>query len=160
MRTLAVPLIAALIALAALPACRSSPAGGDGFRTVAQGYQTGIVGVEARAARTEADWRKMWDEHTSTQIPRPAAPRIDFAKEMVVGVFAGEKPTGGYGIEVVAADFNGTNLVLAVRETNPSEDAIVPMVVTRPYHMIATPITNAAIRLERRAEDSRETRSP
>lgn len=139
-----------LAALATLAACRSAPSGGDGFRTVAQGYQTGISGVEARAARTEADWRKLWDEHTSTQIPRPAAPRIDFAKEMVVCVFAGEKPTGGYGIEVVSADFNGTNLVLGVHETKPAEDAIVPMVVTRPYHMIATPLTNATFRIEAR----------
>ncbi len=149
-RYFAVTMLTALAALAAVSACRSAPSGGDGFRTIALGYQTGITGVEARSARTEADWRELWNAHTSTQIPRLAAPRIDFAKEMVVCVLAGEKPSGGYAIEVVGADFNGTNLVLAVHETEPSEDAVVPMVVTRPYHMIATPITNAAIRLDRR----------
>jgi hypothetical protein len=142
--------LAVLTTVLALSACRSTPSGGDGFRTIAQGYQTGLRGVEPRTARTEAEWRKLWDEHASMQIPHPPAPRIDFAKEMVVCVLGGERPSGGYGIEVVGADFNGTDLVLGVRETRPAEDAIVPMVVTRPYHMVATPITNAGVRVEKR----------
>ncbi|MCY2958775.1 MAG: protease complex subunit PrcB family protein [Planctomycetota bacterium] len=142
--------LAVLAALVTVTACRSAPSGGDGFRTIAIGYQTGIASGTLRLARNDAEWSEMWREHTSTQIPRPAAPRIDFAKEMVVCVLSGSKPTGGYGIEVLDAHFDGKAMVLGARETKPSGDAIVPMVLTRPYHMIATPITTAPFRLEPR----------
>lgn len=139
--------LAALTFLLAATACRSAPSGGDGFRTIALGYQTGITTGKMRLARNDKEWAELWREHTSTQLPRPEAPRIDFAKEVVVCVLAGEKPTGGYGIEVVDADFNGQAVVLGTRETKPAEDAVVPMFLTRPYHMIATPKTNADFKL-------------
>ncbi len=131
-------------------ACRSAPSGSDGFRTVAIGYQTGITTGAVRAARDEAEWAVLWREHTSREIPRPPAPTIDFAKEIVVCVLAGERPSGGYGIEVLDATFDGKSMVLGTRETKPAEDALVPMVLTRPYHMIATPVTNAKFRIEPR----------
>lgn len=140
-------ILAALTLLLAATACRSAPSGGDGFRTIALGYQTGITTGKMRLARNDKEWAELWREHTSTQMPRPDAPRIDFAKEMVVCVLAGEKPTGGYGIEVVDADFNGQAVVLGTRETKPGEGAVVPMFLTRPYHMIATPMTNAEFKL-------------
>lgn len=141
-------LLVAIAALVAATACRSAPSGADGFRTIAIGYQTGIQGSATRVARDEAGWNELWREHTSTQIPRPEIPRVDFAKEMVVCVLAGDKPTGGYGIEVLAARFNDAQMVLRVSTTRPAADAVVPMVATRPYHMIATPISSAPIRLE------------
>ncbi len=143
-------LLAALAALLVVTACRSAPSGGDGLRTIAIGYQTGIAAGSLRLARNDAEWSALWREHTSTQLPRPELPRIDFAKEMVVCVLAGERPTGGYGIEVLDANFDGKSMVLGVRETRPAGDAIVPMVLTRPYHMIATPLTDASFRVEPR----------
>lgn len=143
-------ILAAFALLAAAAACRSAPSGSDGFRTIAIGYQTGITTGAVRAARNEAEWAVLWREHTSREIPRPAAPTIDFAKEIVVCVLAGERPTGGYGIEVLDARFDGKSMVLGTRETKPADDAIVPMVLTRPYHMIATPFTNADFRIEAR----------
>ncbi len=143
-------LLAAIAALVSLAACRSAPSGSDGFRTIAIGYDTGITGEKLRTARNEAQWTKLWSEHTSTQLPTAQLPTIDFSKEMVVCVLAGEKPTAGYGIEVVDARFDGKAMVLGTRETKPKEDAIVPQIVTHPYHMIATPLTNASFRIESR----------
>jgi hypothetical protein len=140
----------AAFALLLVAACRAAPSGGDGFRTISQGYQTGVTSGTVRVARTESEWKALWREHTSRELPRPTAPTIDFAKEMVVCVFSGEKPSGGYGIEVVDATFDGKALVLGTRETKPAEDAIVPMVLTRPYHMIATPATDADCRIQPR----------
>jgi hypothetical protein len=138
----------AAVALIAVTACHSTPSGSDGFRTVAIGYETGLVDGPLRIARNEREWGDLWREHTSTQVPAPPAPMIDFSKELVVCVLAGQKPTAGYGIEVVDADFDGKAMVLGVRETKPAADAIVPQVVTRPYHMIATPMTNASFRID------------
>jgi len=143
-------ILAAFALLVAAVACRSAPSGSDGFRTIAIGYQTGITTGTVRSARNEAEWAVLWREHTSREIPRPAPPTIDFAKEIVICVLAGERPSGGYGIEVLDAHFDGKSMVLGTRETKPAPDAIVPMVLTRPYHMIATPFTNAQFRIEAR----------
>ncbi len=143
-------LLCASAALLVLGACRSAPSGGDGFRTIAIGYETGIADGTVRTARNEKEWAALWREHTSMQLPRSDAPTIDFSKEMVVCVLAGQKPTAGYGIEVLDARFDGKAMLLGTRQTQPAEDAIVPQVVTRPYHMIATPFTNATFRIEPR----------
>jgi hypothetical protein len=37
--------------------------------------------------------------------------------------------------------------VIGVHESRPAADAVVPMVLTRPYHLVATPRTDAEIRL-------------
>lgn len=139
--------IAASATLVAVVGCRSAPSGSDGFRTIAIGYDTGITTGTIRTASDGAQWTNLWREHTSTQLPTAEMPPIDFSKEMVVCVLAGEKPTAGYGIEVVDANFDGKAMVLGTRQTQPAEDAIVPQIVTRPYHMIATPITSASFRI-------------
>lgn len=142
--------IAGLAALVSITACRSKPSGSDGFRTIAIGYDTGIAGEKLRTARNNTQWTQLWREHTSTTLPTAEMPTIDFSKEMVVCVLAGEKPTAGYGIEVVDAQFNGKAMVLGTRATSPAEGAIVPQIVTRPYHMIAAPMTSASFRIEPR----------
>ena len=51
-------------------------------------------------------------------------------------VSSGEKPTGGYGIEVVSlADYSGEYKVL-VGEGKPAADAMVPQVITYPHVVV------------------------
>jgi hypothetical protein len=141
--------LAAIVTVSVLAACRSKPTGGDGFRTLAKGYTTGLGDNSAgRIARTAEEWRKLWDEHTSTQLPRPPAPEVDFSREMVVCALSEQKPSGGYGIEIVGTRFSDEQLVIVLRTTEPAPDAVVPMVVTRPYHMIAAPRTTAPVKFE------------
>ena len=142
-------ILALVVTVCVLAACKSKPTGSDGFRTLAKGYTTGLGDNSAgRIARNAEEWRKLWDEHTSTQLPRPPAPEVDFSREMVVCALSEQKPSGGYGIEVVATRFSNEQLVIVLRLTEPAADAVVPMVITRPYHMIATPRTNAAVKFE------------
>ena len=56
--------------------------------------------------------------------------------EQIVMISSGEKPTGGYGIEVVSlADYDGEYKIL-VGEGKPGKDAVVPQVITYPYVII------------------------
>jgi hypothetical protein len=143
-------ILALVVTVSVLSACKSKPTGGDGFRTLAKGYTTGLGDNSAgRVAHNAEEWRKLWDEHTSTQLPRPPAPEVDFSREMVVCVLSEQKPSGGYGIEVVGTRWTNEQLVVVLRTTEPAADAVVPMVVTRPYHMIATPRTTAAVKFEK-----------
>ena len=54
----------------------------------------------------------------------------------IVMISSGEKPTGGYGIEVVSlGDYDGEYKIL-VGEGKPGKDAVVPQVITYPYVII------------------------
>ena len=51
-------------------------------------------------------------------------------------ISSGEKPTGGYGIEMVSfGDYEGEYKVL-VGEGKPGKDAVVPQIITYPYIVI------------------------
>ncbi len=143
--------LAALAALLPLAACNSMPSGGiGGFRTISRGYQTGLEGSDPYVARTAEEWRFLWGQHASTEVPNAPLPEVDFSREMVVCVVTGDRPSGGYAVEVTEARWDGLRLELVARETRPAPDAVVPMVVTRPYHMVATGRSDGPVRIEMR----------
>lgn len=85
--------------------------------------------------RTAAEWEALWRSH---QPARPPV-AIDFAKEMVVGVFLGSRPTPGYGVTIVSAVEEGKVLRVRYRVTSPPSDAILAQVITFPYQIVAVP---------------------
>lgn len=83
-------------------------------------------------ARTSEEWSALWRAHA----PGRPAPQVDLASEMVVGVFAGTKPTGGYAVQIVRAVERDGALVIEYRESSPPADAVAAQVLTAPYHLI------------------------
>ena len=149
----------ALFLLALCASCRgthaseeggSAPAAEPAVRSLVRGYHSGLRKTGVRVARTAEQWRVLWREHASYLVPEPELPEVDWSRDMVVGVFLGERPSGGFSVEVrdvVAKD--GRLLVQAV-ETKPAEDRVVPMVVTHPYHFVRAPRAEGEAQLELR----------
>jgi hypothetical protein len=69
----------------------------------------------------------------------PPPPPINFEKEMVVAVFAGQKPTGGYSVKVEKVVYAaGRKTVWVVySEKAPGPDAMTTQVLTYPSHVVA-----------------------
>jgi hypothetical protein len=122
-------------------ACRSSAAADEGipFRTLARGYHSGLVEDGLEVVRDEPTWRALWDEHAAIALPRPAPPEVDFDREMVVCLTMGAQPTAGYGITIVRVTPHDGGLYVESLETTPNVGAMVPQVVSHPFHMIAVP---------------------
>jgi hypothetical protein len=134
-----------VIALA-MAAAVSGVAAQDNFRTVDIGVYSGVQDSREAVIRTPAAWRALWAEHVSTRTPPPPAPSIDFSRLMVIAVFMGTRPTGGYRIEVRNVTMSHGELVVSVRRTEPPRGSIVAQVLTQPYHIIVLPRTNAPVR--------------
>ena len=116
------------------------------FRTIGKGPMSGIDGPRQVAARTLADWTMLWRSHATGGQPMPA---IDFSRETVVGVFAGRRPTSGYGVEIVrTAEANGT-LIVDYVETRPAPGAVTAQIVTAPYHLVAVPKHDGEVRFQK-----------
>jgi PrcB C-terminal len=94
--------------------------------TVERGDRSGIRGP----------LQTVWKRNSSTDTNPPAAPSIDFNREMVVGIFLGEKNTGGYEIEIVRAERRDSLLYFYYREEFPSPGAMVTQALTQPFHLV------------------------
>jgi hypothetical protein len=106
------------------------------FQTVAKGSRSGVREPLQMVIRSQAEWDTLWKRHVSIETNLPPAPAIDFNKEIVIAVFLGEKPTGGYDVEIIRAEQRDGALVIHYREKSPPSAGIVIQSLTQPFHII------------------------
>src|SRR3989304_4931964 len=82
------------------------------------------------------EWAGLWARHVG---PSAAPPPVDFSAEMVVAVFAGERPTTGYGVDVTQVLSTDRGLQVKYRERTLPAGALVRPVVTATFHIIRLP---------------------
>ncbi len=110
------------------------------FTNIDRGASSGYPLTSQMVIDNQEEWEQVWQAHTSELIPSPSLPKIDFGCDQVIAVFAGEKRTSGYAIEIVGVETRTTGdggyplLVLKIRYSQPRE--VVQDVITRPYHII------------------------
>ena len=116
------------------------------MRVLDKGVHSNVDDAHQAVARNAAEWKGLWQGHS----PDRPQPQVDFTREMVLAVFAGSRPTAGFGVEIVGtAEKNGT-LVVQYRETRPSPDAIIAQIITSPYHIVAVPRHAGDVKFDRR----------
>ena len=108
------------------------------FVTVEKGYNSGVRERKFLVIKTETEWKDLWQAHLSVTVPPKALPSVDFQSEMVVAVFSGEKPSGGYRIEVtkITEDPQKRQLVVSLVETKPPAGAMVTAALTQPHYIV------------------------
>jgi hypothetical protein len=86
--------------------------------------------VESQELVTDAEtFQKYW------QIPHPGetSPAVDFTKDAVVILNAGEKPSAGYSIHVTRLEEKTDQLVIHYKVDAPAPDAMVAAMITHPW---------------------------
>ena len=114
------------------------------LRVLEKGDQSNVDEPRQVAVRTAAEWKTLWRQHS----PDRDQPRVDFGRDMVVGVFLGSRTTAGFSVEIVSALVEQGVLVVRFRETRPQSDRIVAQVITSPYHLVAVPHHSGEVRFE------------
>jgi hypothetical protein len=115
------------------------------MRSLARGDQSGVESARQAVARSEGEWTALWRQHA----PDQPAPAVDFAKEMVIGLFLGSRNTAGYSVEIVSAALDQGTLLVRYRQRAPAPDAITAQIITTPFHIIAVPKTTAEVKFQR-----------
>ncbi len=115
------------------------------FRTVERGSQSNIDSARQVVVRSSEEWTAFWKTHT---FDKPA-PRVDFDKEMVLGVFMGNRPTGGYSVTIGSVAERDGSLVVTYSETSPRPGAMTAQVLTFPYHIVAVAKRGGDVRFEK-----------
>ncbi len=90
-------------------------------------------------ATTAEEWETLW-RLVGTRPPRPLA----VGREVAAGVFLGERPTGGFGVEIVglrrdAAGEGSADDGLIWREQRPPPGAAVTQILTYPWQIAVFP---------------------
>lgn len=106
------------------------------FQTVLRGQKSAIGEPLQIVVRTQADWDKLWHRHCSGANNPPPFPRIDFDRHLVVGIFLGTKPTGGYDVAITRAEQHDSYLYVFYREKSPTPNAIFTQALTQPFDIV------------------------
>jgi hypothetical protein len=80
--------------------------------------------AEVRVIRTPEEW---------TDLTMDKPPAVDFNKNSVVVVFAGERPTGGWSVRITRVEQSGADCTVHYDVRRPPRGAMVTQVITHPY---------------------------
>ena len=103
--------------------------------TIQKGNFSGIREPLQVTVRTQDAWESLWKKHTSIQSPPSPLPAVNFTTEMVVGIFAGEKTTGGYDVELTRAELKDSTLYVYYVEKNPASGGMAIQALTQPFNL-------------------------
>ena len=117
---------------AAAPA--PGPASDVEIRRIGRWVGSGIRGARRLVIRDPATWSHFWSE-LGAGVP----PQVDFARDLVIAVAAGERSSGGHDIVVREVTRSGGELRITVLETTPGPGCITTTALTQPVDVVMVP---------------------
>lgn len=118
------------------------------YETVARDNLSGVTARQTLVIKDQAAWDKLWSQHTAGRTPVPAAPKVDFTRKMLVGVFAGEYGNACHSLAVARVAAGATKLDIEVDEHDVTTVAICAPVVSHPMQIVAVDRTDAEVALD------------
>jgi VWFA-related protein len=115
------------------------------FTTLNSDAMSGIDRGEQVVVRTPVEWEALWRRHAAGR-PLPA---VDFSRDMVVGVFLGSRPSGGFGVQITSTERVGDVLVVKWSEQTPAPGQMAAQVMTAPSFLATVPRHTGQVRFER-----------
>ncbi len=89
----------------------------------------------------------------ATSCPAASDPNIDFTKNFMIGIFAGQKSTSGYGIKVTSIVENNCQIVVNFYEHGPQTGETTTPTTTYPADYVLIPKTTKPIYFNKTTEN-------
>jgi hypothetical protein len=99
--------------------------------------------------KAAAEFEKLWREHA----PGRPAPSVDFSKHMVIALFLGSRPSGGFSVEITDVRRDGDALLVNWAERRPGRDQMAAQVMTAPAQFVAVARFDGPVRFQKAAGD-------
>lgn len=84
------------------------------------------------------EWEDVWDEIGRGGPP----PTVDFSRDMVALVAAGERPNGCYSVEITSINLRSGFLRINADVNAPGSNCVCPAVIVQPVHAVRLPRTS------------------
>lgn len=103
-----------------------------------QGQQGAIVDGTREVLRDQEAYGSFWRQLHASESSVPDLPEVDFDTQIVVAVVLGQRPTGGYSVEVdeVLTTESGNPVQVQYTESIPGDGCAVQQVLTSPYVLV------------------------
>ncbi|GAA4007116.1 protease complex subunit PrcB family protein [Deinococcus rubellus] len=105
------------------------------FREVASGSNALASTPQVKLASSQDDLGALWNSAYGRQVPVPPTPII--LGQTAVGIFLGNRPTGGYGVTVQSVSASGSALNITVNVRAPGPGSITTQSITSPWTIVA-----------------------
>jgi hypothetical protein len=100
------------------------------------GIDSGIDDKSEFLIRNDTDWKSFWSKHKSRQMPVPAAPSVDFKKDMVIALVAGTKPNGGFVLKINSVNTTDKGVLVDATLTKPRPDQPTAQMMSQPFDIV------------------------
>lgn len=120
------------------------------FETIEKSHGMSLRNISADnyVIKNNEDWTNLWEKfHVDFHIPPILV--INFDEEMVIAVFQGPQPTGGYSIEITEIIATENEIQVRVTEITPGIFDVVTDAITSPYHIVKLERLNKEIVFKR-----------
>jgi len=97
-------------------------------------YAASHSGRNAVLATSDTDYQRFWRELAGGP---DAPPAVDFAENVVVFLFAGERNTGGWSVEPKSVTIEGDTAVIDAPVNGPPPGSMVTQALTYPYAVVS-----------------------
>ena len=104
------------------------------FTELVSGTQSGVTEPTVTVAATPAEAASLYAQAYSRQTGAPTPPVPGNAT--LVGVFLGQRATGGYGVTITGASASGGTLTLVARLRAPQAGSITTQAITSPWTIV------------------------
>ncbi|MEI6267613.1 MAG: protease complex subunit PrcB family protein [Methylococcaceae bacterium] len=108
------------------------------FTVLAQGNDSHIEQQQFQILRDNATLQKVWDAHLEGISPKPAAPDVNFSKEMIIAAFSGTKNTGGYLLNITGINVYPDRVQIDLSLIKPGDNCMVSTALTQPFVLAKT----------------------
>lgn len=115
-----------------------------------QGNDTAITHSGEVVIRNDHQWIQFWAEHR----PHEAAPDVDFAQSMVIGVFAGSRPADQFTIHMTDIRALAGSLIVTYQEKLPPPGTFAVDVTVYPYELKVIPRTTQPVKFNKLAPNN------
>lgn len=120
------------------------------FRTIEQSASSAEKENKNMVIKDEATWKAVWAETHANMTPVPDLPEVDFKTKMVIAAFMGEKPTGGFSIEIERIIRAEKKIIAFIVENSPHSACMVTKALTAPYHFVEVERFESEVAFEER----------
>jgi hypothetical protein len=107
------------------------------FTELARGSQSTVTARVNYLIVSTTELAKLWKMVDATT----AAPVIDFSKNAVIAVFAGNQPSAGYAIAVSKIE-DAQARTVTITLAKPDSTCVLAQTTTAPYEIIVVPVTS------------------
>ena len=103
-------------------------------RRIGQWSNTGISESRRQVIRNANEWAQFWSE-----LGVGERPAVDFSRNLVVAVAAGQRSSGGYEIQVQRVAVANGELTIEVQETEPGPNCVTTGALSQPVDVVTVP---------------------